>query len=378
MQFLWLALGLVACSETDKQEDTADVDSVEDTDDTGGGGDPDIWYPADQPGPYQAGTAELSFVGQTGVEITVQVWYPTTENTTMLHLYDGLYMDTALDTPTPDCSETRPVFAFSHGNQGVRWQSTFLTERLATHGFVVIAPGHTGNTTFDYSAERMPEMVFRRPLDIKDSIDWLFDVGGHDAGLTDCLDESQGYAVGGHSLGGYTASAVGGAGFDYEASVAYCEDTGGWLCDEFQAWIAEHPEAATAQFGDERVWASIPLAPAGFEVLGAGAASAEIPFMVLGGERDNSTPMATQVRPIYEALGSEVKYLGMLKDAGHMIFSMDFELTNFDECEEPYLSYELGQPEIQTAVTAFLQLVLGNPDAADYFPTDSDLWEWEG
>ena len=54
MQFLWLALGLVACSEADKQEDTADVDSVEETedsDDTGGGGDPEFWYPADQAGP---------------------------------------------------------------------------------------------------------------------------------------------------------------------------------------------------------------------------------------------------------------------------------------------------------------------------------------
>lgn len=381
MKFLWLALGLVACSEADKQEDTADVDSVaepEGSDDTGGGGDPELWYPADQAGPYKAGTVELSFVGQTGVELKLQVWYPTTENSTMLHQYDGLYMDTALDAPTPDCSAIRPVFAFSHGNQGIRWQSTFLTERLATHGFVVVAPGHTGNTTFDYSVERMPEMVFRRPLDIKDSIDWLFGTGGQEAGLTDCLDESQGYAVGGHSFGGYTASAVGGAGFDYEASVAFCEAAGGWLCDEFQAWVAEHPEAATAQLGDDRVWASIPLAPAGFEVLGAGAGSAEVPFMVLGAEWDNATPMATQVRPIYEALGSEVKYLGMLKDAGHMIFSMACDLTDFDECDEPYLSTEEGHPEIQIAVTAFLQHVLGNPDAAAYFPTDSDLWEWEG
>lgn len=392
MRSLWLILCLTACAASDKQEDTAaelgdsdadsdagaDSDSDTDSDDTGDGEGPDIWYPADQAGPFKVGTTELSFVGQTGVEMRVQVWYPTTENTTMLHQYDGLYMDTALDVPVPDCSAVRPVMAFSHGNQGMRWQSTFLTEWMATHGFVVIAPDHTGNTTFDYTVERLPEIVFRRPLDIKDAVDWLFGVGGQEAGLVDCLDETNGYAVTGHSFGGYTATAVGGADFDYEASVAFCEAAGGWLCDEFQAWVEEHPEAETMSLKDERVWASIPLAPAGFEVLGAGAASAEVPFLVLGAEWDNATPMATQVRPIYEALGSEVKHMGMLKESGHMIFSMACQLTDFPECFEPYLSYEQGHPELQTVITAFLQMVQGNPDAADYFPTDSDLWEWEG
>ena len=56
----------------------------------------------------------------------------------------------------------------------MRWQSPFLVEYLASHGFVVVAPDHTGNTIFDYDSGRMPE-VARRPHDIIDAADWLKD-----------------------------------------------------------------------------------------------------------------------------------------------------------------------------------------------------------
>ncbi len=38
-----------------------------------------------------------------------------------------------------------PVVVFSHGNGGVRFQSFFLTEYLASHGYIVVSPDHTGN-----------------------------------------------------------------------------------------------------------------------------------------------------------------------------------------------------------------------------------------
>jgi dienelactone hydrolase len=38
-----------------------------------------------------------------------------------------------------------PVIFFSHGNQGFRFQNTFWCDFLASHGFVVVSPDHTGN-----------------------------------------------------------------------------------------------------------------------------------------------------------------------------------------------------------------------------------------
>jgi predicted dienelactone hydrolase len=336
----------------------------------------EVWYPADAVGPFKAGTEESRFTGRTGVEMDVQVWDPSEDDSTKLHKYDDLRSWDALDAPEPACSRTRPVVAFSHGNQSIRWQSPFLVERLASHGFVVVAPTHTGNSTFDFDDSRLPEMIFRRPLDIQDAVDWLFETGVAELGLEDCVDRDAGYAVTGHSFGGYTATAIGGAEFDYAASSAYCDEIGGWLCDELEEWVSTYPEYATAELADDRVWASIPMAPAGFEVLGAGAGLAETPFLVLGAEWDELTPMDSQVEPIYEALGSEEKMMGNLLESGHMVFSSACELTYFEECDAPYLPIEEGHPTINTAVMAFLQMQLGNPDAASYLPFNSPLWEW--
>ena len=46
----------------------------------------------------------------------------------------------------PPLENACPVIGFSHGNSGLRQQSTFLTTQLASWGFIVIAPDHVGNT----------------------------------------------------------------------------------------------------------------------------------------------------------------------------------------------------------------------------------------
>ncbi len=46
----------------------------------------------------------------------------------------------------PPAAGDFPLVIYSHGNGGLRYVSAFLTEHLASHGFVVMAPDHTGNT----------------------------------------------------------------------------------------------------------------------------------------------------------------------------------------------------------------------------------------
>jgi predicted dienelactone hydrolase len=70
-------------------------------------------------------------------------------------------------TPAPG---SWPVIVFSHGFGGIRFQSYFLTERLATHGFIVIAPDHPGNTLVDFAQlgddAAQAQSAIDRPLDI--------------------------------------------------------------------------------------------------------------------------------------------------------------------------------------------------------------------
>jgi predicted dienelactone hydrolase len=365
MKALGLALVLIACGGKAVNDATTDLDAGF------------VWSPADDVGPFKAGTVASSFIGRTGVELNVQVWYPSSSDSDMLHQYDGFMAWDAIDAPEPDCADIRPVLAFSHGNQGMRWQSPFLVEFLASHGFVVVAPDHTGNTTFDYDATRMSELIFRRPLDVSDAADWLFEVAPEEIpGLGDCLDPSAGFAVSGHSFGGYTVTALGGARFDHAAIEDYCASAGGWLCDEYAVRMEENPDDV-GDYSDPRVWAAIPLAPAGFELLGGGAGEATIPFLVLGGEYDSSTSMATQVGPIYDALGSEDKTLGTLLRGGHMIFSSACDMAQMAECEGAYLDDDVGHPAIATAVTAWLQMQLGHEGGEEAFPYTSELWTWE-
>jgi len=63
-----------------------------------------------------------------------------------------------------------PLIAFSHGSGGIRFQNTFQMEHLASHGFVVVAPDHQGNTLLDNSGT-FAELAVARPLDIRFVLD---------------------------------------------------------------------------------------------------------------------------------------------------------------------------------------------------------------
>lgn len=104
-----------------------------------------------------------------------------------------------------------PLLAFSHGNSGLRRQSTFLTTHLASHGFVVVAPDHAGNTFFEMlnlseEARKERHLVIRRkrPHDVRAAVDAALDVAREDAGALPEVDETRIGALG-HSFGGWTA-----------------------------------------------------------------------------------------------------------------------------------------------------------------------------
>ena len=53
-----------------------------------------------------------------------------------------------IDAPLADVSEPLPVVVFSHGDAGSRYNMETVVEYLAAHGYVVIAPEHTGNSPY--------------------------------------------------------------------------------------------------------------------------------------------------------------------------------------------------------------------------------------
>ena len=354
---------LAACGDKDDPAG-ADSGAVDDT-----GGSALEFYDPDARGPYSVGTQALSLTGSTGVELAVQVWYPTAETEGDLHAYGGFVAGGALDAPEPQCDRARPVLLFSHGNGGVNFQSPYLTEYLASHGWVVVAPDHTYNTLFDYDDARVGELMIRRPQDIKDAFDWA---ASSASPVADCVDEADGYAVAGHSFGGYTSLAVAGAPLDVAASAEVCADTNLWLCPMLAAWGEENPGETAADLADPRAWAAVPMAPAGFEVVTGGLPEISVPTLVWGGSRDTLTSMEVEVGPIYEGLAVSPRALGELEDAGHYTFSNACDwVTTYDDCSDPYLPGEVAHPIIATVTTAFLDRARGAPGRDAWLPTSA-------
>ncbi len=360
---LWLLL-LAACTPTpDTGADTGPV--------------ADAFLAPDLAGDWLPGTYEDVAPGPGGLELSVQVWFPASEADEDAYSYDGYWSASALEDGVPACDEPRPVLVFSHGNTGLRFQSVFLTERLATRGWVVVAPDHKFNTYIDYDDAKLGEVMFRRPGDIAASFDWLADVAAGPGGpLEGCVDPQAGYAVAGHSFGGFTSAAVAGAVIDPVAVAAYCAGHYGWLCSEVADWAAQHP-GELADLGDPRAWASVPMAPAGYEALVGGLDQIAIPGLVLGGTMDTTTSMAAQVGPIFEGWGGRPAYLGELADAGHYSFSNACDLVpTFDDCEPPFIEGAEAHAIINTVTAAFLGQALGDDRYADWLPPQDDRLSW--
>jgi predicted dienelactone hydrolase len=299
-------------------------------------------------GPFPVGTETVEITGTDGLALTVQLWYPASAAGTSTVMYDGLWPGNAFEGVAPDCGAARPLVAFSHGSGGIRWQSGFLVEHLASHGYVVVAPDHRGNTFTDLSGD-YADLALRRPVDIMDSVDAL-----PTTDLADCVALADGYAIAGHSFGGYTTLALAGA-------------------------AVEDPFAAgELDLSDARVWAALARAP--WDAGGAltdGTADIAVPTMILTGERDETTPIA-QVRGLWDPMVATPRWLGVFPDAGHFSFSpVACAIETGDGCGEGFIDEATFTGLVAEAGLAFLEGARGTARAYDALPLDAAEIAWE-
>jgi predicted dienelactone hydrolase len=233
-----------------------------------------------QPGRHAVGLTTITFT-KTSVTtgqprpLDTWIWYPARAGT---GTPEGTYFRDAAVQPG-----RWPLVLFSHGLCGVPNQSLFLTQALASWGFVVAAPPHPGNEFLDgvpACAEDAADSFANRVADIRFVIDRMLALSASPGTRFTGRINPRRIGMSGHSLGGQTALRV--------AAV------------------------------DPRVRATLALAPAVHALVGE--LSITTPTLIAVGQVDSLAPLVTEAEPYFGMLHGP-RFLVELLRTGHYAFS---------------------------------------------------------
>lgn len=269
-------------------------------------------------GPFPAGvqSGRLLDSSRGGRQLPFEVWYPaspryggldlslvTQDSFTIIPDSPALHQPAVRDAAVE--AGRYPLVLFCHTSAGHRRQSSFLCTHLASHGYVVAAVDHTGNSFADMAERTRAGVTFTqeereayiqriiagRVPDLRFLLDQL--LSGAAGEVSDCIDPRR----------------IGLIGWSF----------GGWA-------VLAAPEA------DERFGAVVALAPAGNSEPLPGiipttltfAWKREVPTLLLAAERDRFTPLPGIIE-LYERTPS-AKQLLILRHADHDHFGDHIEV----------------------------------------------------
>jgi predicted dienelactone hydrolase len=271
-------------------------------------------------GPYPVGvrTIEILDTGRKKPDgsprkLVTEIWYPATQDTkgkegasydirevftpeqqAMIGTANVPILKTAAvrDAPPAATHGPFPLIVFSHGQAAIRWQSTYLTVFLASHGYIVASPDHEGGTLYDVVRGQLSPVtvgVETRPQDVTYVANRLSKLPEGDP-LKTLVDIGH-FGVAGHSFGAFTALRV----------------------------------AVT----DKRIKAIVPQAPVNTDLAWIGFEKPVllgIPVQIQGAHEDRTLPWDDNVAPAWAAQVAPAQLLDVVH-GGHFTFS---DLCQFD------------------------------------------------
>ncbi|MEL7061345.1 MAG: alpha/beta hydrolase [Acidobacteriota bacterium] len=309
--------------------------------------------------------------------LRTSVWYPTTGSAM------GKVLAVPADRPifvggpalldVPIAEGRHPVLVLSHGTGGAAFQTMWLGRRLAARGWIVAAVDHHGNTAAEDAYDpRGFLMPWERARDLSVVIDRL--VAHPEVGPRLDLDR---IAIGGFSLGGYSALAAAGAQADRARFDAFCaSDARDATCgaqtefpeavERFEAMLVADPALrgrlveVHGDFTDERVKAAVLLAPAVAQIFTEESLRGlDLPVLVVAGDQDVIAPSVTNA----EYISSHVPdaRLETIAGAGHYTFLNPCTAhgrRHVPLCAEPEVVRDDVHGEVAERIAAFLAEVL--------------------
>ncbi len=291
-----------------------------------------------QPGPFPVGVRTYDLVDESRINnrterprwLRTEIWYPAAQAARGGEAYSYDLKEEA-DDPNIDLGEKKedmmavsipplpsqsyrdadidtehgpyPLVLFSHGSNGIRMQSVFFTEHLASHGYIVVSLDHENNTLWDIVRDGWNEVTVMgsfadRPEDMIFMLDdTLAKAADPESFIYGMIDEDN-IGIAGHSFGALTSLVV------------PCLDS--------------------------RVKVSVPQSPViNLAALHCGdLGEYPAPTFIMGGTKDNTLEYKDQYCQYNDIQGTE-KYFLEVVDAGHFTFS------NMCDLDLVYLAEEL-------------------------------------
>lgn len=231
--------------------------------------------------------------------------------------------------PKGQLTQKTPVIVFSHGLASRPEDFVRQAEHWASYGYLVAMPQHPGSDTIQVQnlLAGLSRQVFdtnefvNRPLDISFAIDEL---QRRNAGEFQGQLDLDNVGVGGHSFGGYTALAVGGATIDFENLQRDCQRKLAFLNVSLllQCRALDLPREEY-NFRDPRIKAIFAVNPFNWSIFGAkGLAKIEIPTFLGAGTYDPATPAIFEQVRSFPLLDTQDKYLVLIEGQAHVDFSV--------------------------------------------------------
>ena len=326
-------------------------------------------------GPYEVGYREIAITYSDAAsmeprELVLRVWYPAQSDSgagparyAVAGIID-LPSPFALDAPPVTDEGNLPLTVHSHGSGAEGLLAYPYGELMASHGWIFVAPNHTGNTALDPlldMADPFTLVGLNRPIDIGAVID-EFESGLVDDELAGKANTSRVFLFG-HSFGGYTSFAGGGADVDFDALEADCDGVTSESCDVLADPNVE--AAYRAGFGDPRVVAIAPQAPALVSIADGELAALGVPTMLMSGRLDQTTTHEENAEPAWAGLdhpddlwvemplGAHYSFVTICHDLTPAVLDFFRPDAGEDGCGPEFIDTEEAIPVLAAYVLAF-------------------------
>ncbi len=368
-------------------------------------------------GPFAVGvrTVELKHAGQADIlnidkatgkaplydrPLTVEVWYPAVipagrqERTVYEMGYPGTSLATAgktfavlgkalRDAPPVAVVNGKkfPLVVVSHGYPGSRFFLSYLTENLASKGYVVAAIDHTDSVMG--AVKGFPSTLLNRASDQLFTVESIEAMAAQPGFLQGLVDTSN-VAIVGYSMGGYGALASAGAGYSKKglpASMVPADYFDEWTAGsaKYQAHLRKEVKAIVAI----SPWGSQPP----FNSWDADAlGNVRLPLLMIAGDQDDISDYANGMKPAFEKMVHSDRCLLVYENARHNVGGnppppeMLGEFVTREYFDEPVWRKDRIMAINQHFVTAFLDLNLkGDETRRAYLhpaPEKSDDGSW--